>query len=98
MGRRVFSFFTGLEGLNLRALPTIDMAATGKNIARLREGVGLSVRALQAVLGFTSPQAIYKWQRGESLPSIDNLAALAAVLDVGLDDIVIYQNEKEKAL
>ena len=72
-------------------LPTIDMAATGKNIARLRENAGISARQLQVVLGFTTPQAIYKWQRGESMPSIDNMAALAALFGVGLDDIIIYK-------
>lgn len=72
-------------------LPTIDMKATGKNIERLRESVGLSARQLQVFLGFTTPQAIYKWQRGETMPSIDNMAALAAVFGVGLDDIIIYK-------
>lgn len=72
-------------------LPTIDTAATGKNIERLRESAGLSARQLQVFLGFTTPQAIYKWQRGETMPSIDNMAALAAVFGVGLDDIIIYK-------
>ena len=64
----------------MNALPVIDMVATGQNIAALRESAGYSVRKLQAVMGFSTPQAIYKWQRGQSMPSIDNLAALAAVL------------------
>ena len=72
-------------------LPTIDMAATGKNIARLRVNAGITARQLQTFLGFTTPQAIYKWQRGESMPSIDNMAALAALFGVGLDDIIIYK-------
>ena len=67
------------------------MNATGENIAQLRENMGLSVRQLQKILGFSSPQAIYKWQRGESLPSLDNMAALTAVLRVKLDDLVIYK-------
>lgn len=75
----------------MNALPVIDMVATGQNIAALRESAGYSVRKLQAVMGFSTPQAIYKWQRGQSMPSIDNLAALAAVLGVKLDDIIIYQ-------
>ena len=28
---------------------------------------------------------------GESLPSIDNLAVLAAVLNVKMDDIIVYK-------
>ena len=47
--------------------PVIDMAATGANIARLRQERGLTVRDLQQFFGFEEPQAIYKWQRGKSL-------------------------------
>ena len=52
---------------------SIDMEATGKNIARLREENGLSVKDLQNIFGFATPQAIYKWQRGQALPTVDNL-------------------------
>ena len=70
-------------------LPVIDMARTGQNIARLRKQAGLSVRDLQDVFGFATPQAIYKWQQGVALPTIDNLVVLAAVLQVRLDDILV---------
>lgn len=52
-------------------MPTIDMVATGKNIERLRKVAGLSVRDLQDVFGFATPQAIYKWQHGTAMPTID---------------------------
>ena len=70
-------------------LPTIDMIRTGQNIARLRKQAGLSVRDLQDIFGFATPQAIYKWQQGVALPTIDNLVVLAAVLQVRLDDILV---------
>ncbi len=70
-------------------LPTIDMIGTGQNISRLRKQAGLSVRDLQDVFGFATPQAIYKWQQGAALPTIDNLVVLAAVLQVRLDDILV---------
>ena len=70
-------------------LPTIDMIRTGQNIARLRRQAGLSVRDLQDIFGFATPQAIYKWQQGVALPTIDNLVVLAAVLQVRMDDIVV---------
>ena len=69
--------------------PVIDPVATGENIVRLRQERGLSVRDLQAFFGFEEPQAIYKWQRGKSLPSVDNLYALGALLDVPLDEILV---------
>ena len=62
-----------------KAFPVIDPVATGANIVRLRIQRGLSVRDLQAYFGFEEPQAIYKWQRGQSLPTVDNLYALSAL-------------------
>ncbi|MBR3123873.1 MAG: helix-turn-helix transcriptional regulator [Mogibacterium sp.] len=70
-------------------VPVIDLRATGQNIKRMREAAGISVRELQAILGFTNPQAIYKWQNGDSMPSIDNLVILAAVLGVTIDEILV---------
>ena len=70
-------------------LPTIDMVRTGENINKLRKQAGLSVKDLQNILGFATPQAIYKWQQGAALPSIDNLVVLAAVLQVCIDDILV---------
>ena len=70
-------------------LPVIDMVKTGQNIGRLRKQAGLSVRDLQDIFGFATPQAIYKWQQGAALPTIDNLVVLAAVLQVRLDDILV---------
>ena len=70
-------------------LPTIDMIRMGQNIAKLRRQAGLSVRDLQDIFGFATPQAIYKWQQGVALPTIDNLVVLAAVLQVRMDDILV---------
>ena len=67
----------------------INLIKTGENITELRKRAGLSVRDLQEAFGFTSPQAIYKWQRGMCLPTIDNLVALAALLGVTIDDILV---------
>ena len=55
----------------------------------LREERGLTVRQLQRLLGFATPQAIYKWQHGETLPTIDNLVALSAILNVSIEDILV---------
>ena len=70
-------------------MPTIDMVATGRNILRLREAAGLTVRDLQNIFGFATPQAIYKWQHGTAMPTIDNLVVLAAVLEVPMDAVIV---------
>ena len=73
----------------MAGLPTIDMIRTGQNINRLRILAGLTVKDLQDMFGFATPQAIYKWQRGTALPTVDNLVALASILQVRLDDILV---------
>ena len=72
-------------------VPVVDMKLTGQKIASLRIQRGISVRDLQLMLGFTTPQSIYKWQRGETLPTIENLAALACILGVTIDAILAVE-------
>ena len=76
----------------MNRIPVIDMTATGINITRMRINAGLTVKDVQDVFGFSTPQAIYKWQRGTALPTIDNLVVLAAIFGVKIDDILIFQN------
>ena len=74
-------------------IPVIDMTATGMNITRLRIHAGLTVRDLQAIFGFSTPQAIYKWQRGDAMPALDNIIVLAAVFGVTVDAILVYKDD-----
>lgn len=76
-------------------MPTINMAATGRNICRLREEAGFSVKDLQEIFGFATPQAIYKWQHGVSMPTIDNLVVLASVFEVTVDAIIVVDEEED---
>lgn len=75
--------------MTTKPFPVIDPVATGENILRLRKQRGLTVRDLQNWFGFEEPQAIYKWQKGKSLPTVDNLYALGALLEVSMEDILV---------
>ena len=77
-----------------KMFPVIDPVATGENIIRLRKARGLTVRDLQDWFGFEEPQAIYKWQKGKSLPTVDNLYALGALLDVPMEEILVASRPK----
>lgn len=75
-------------------IPAVDLKRTGRNIVTLRESMGISVKKLQMMLGFATPQAIYKWQHGSCLPTVDNLVALSVIFSVPVDTILaIDQNE-----
>jgi transcriptional regulator with XRE-family HTH domain len=84
----------GQEEREMLNFPTIDMVKTGQNIMRLRDRNGFSVKNLQDVFGFTTPQAIYKWQRGTALPTVDNLVVLAVIFHVRIEDILVMDDNQ----
>ena len=84
--------------MGMRGIPYINTVATGQNNDHLRIEAGMSVKDMQAVFGFATPQAIYKWIHGTSMPTIDNLVILAAMFDVTMDEIVAVDNVMSKCV
>lgn len=76
--------------------PQIDVRATGQNIDRLLTQRQISVRTLQTYFGFDTPRAIYKWLRGEHLPSVDHLFALSRLLQIPLQDILVELQQDDQ--
>ena len=77
--------------------PCIDPVATGARIKELRIEKQLTVRDISCYMGFEEPQAVYKWQRGEALPTIDNLYALSRLLNTSMDNIVRGREEDKRS-
>ena len=75
--------------------PVLDIKATGERINQLRKDNNLRVTDVAEYMGFESTQAVYKWQRGESLPTVDNLYALSRLLHTSVDDILIGEKERD---
>ncbi len=74
--------------------PSINMVKTGQNITRMRISAGLSVKDIQQIFGFSTPNAIYKWQKGQAMPTLDNIVVLAVLFGVHIDDLLV-PDEKE---
>ena len=74
-------------------IPVINLTATGKNIDRLCKENNLSIKEMSQILGFTSPQAIYKWIHGMNLPTMDNMAILAYLFHVTIDEILVTEEK-----
>lgn len=76
--------------------PTIDMVGTGRNIKALRQRNGMRVQDLQEILN-VSQQAVYKWERGDSLPDIENQLILAHIfhttIEGGILEIIPGQDD-----
>lgn len=79
----------GDANMNEMPFPVIDCEKTGKNILRLRKLRGLTVKQVQQYFGFEEPRAIYKWQSGQCLPSVDNLYALSVLFQVNMEEILV---------
>ena len=72
-------------------MPTINMIETGKNIKTIMKLNNIKIVQIQQILGFNTPQAIYKWFRGEAMPTIDNMVVLAATLNTTIDNLIVIE-------
>lgn len=77
--------------------PVLDAKATGARIKELRKARHLKVEEVARFMGFESEQAIYKWQRGDSLPTVDNLYALSRLFETSVDDILRGSREENES-
>ena len=77
------------------SIPTVNMIETGKKINALRIETGMSVKDMQQVFGFTTPQAIYKWIHGKSMPTIDNMVILAKLFNTTVDEIIAVDTTED---
>lgn len=75
--------------------PVLDAKATGARIKELRKANHLKVEEVARFMGFESEQAVYKWQRGDSLPTVDNLYALSRLFQTTVDDILRGSREED---
>ena len=70
------------------SIPVINIVETGANIRRLRKQSNIAINSLCDIFGFNTPQAIYKWEQGRSLPTLDNLVILAKIFNVDINSIL----------
>ena len=68
--------------------PTINLEATGQKIKQIMREQNRTVYEIQEYLGFQTVQGIYRWFRGNSMPTIDNLYALSKLFQVPIDEIL----------
>ena len=71
-----------------RNYPVIDMLQTGQNIKHIMLAKGLSVRDVQRFLDFSTPQGIYHWFDGRTMPTLDNIYALSELFQMPVDSIL----------
>lgn len=72
---------------------TIDMLMTGQLIKRLVSERGYSVSEVQERLGLSCPQPIYRWYKGQNIPSVDNLFIMSRMLGLHMEDLLIQRDD-----
>ena len=79
------------------SFPVINLAKTGKNIKRIANENGYSVDMIRDFLGISDKSNVYKWFRGEVLPTVDNLLALSILFGVTINELIVTENIENAA-
>ena len=66
----------------------LDFKAIGNGIRERRQRLGYSQDALAETLGVTH-QAISRWEQGEAMPTVENLAELCSLFDIGFEELLL---------
>lgn len=72
---------------------SINMEATGANIKKLIKASGYSVREIMELTGISTEQAVYKWYRGESIPTIENMLILSNALGIEIKELLVIDGD-----
>lgn len=71
---------------------SLDMVQTGKKLHYIFIKNGCTVKDIQFFLNLACPQSIYRWLKGQTLPSIDNLYRMAEIFQIHMEDMLVAKN------
>ena len=67
----------------------IRQEETGARILALMKERGYTVKDVQQACGFENPQSVYRWIRGDILPSVEKLVILSRILKTDIERILV---------
>ena len=71
---------------------SLDMIQTGKKIHYIFIKNGCTVKDIQCFLNLACPQSIYRWIKGQTLPSIDNLYKMSEIFQIHMEDMLVAKH------
>lgn len=71
---------------------SLDMIQTGKKIHDIFLKNGCTVKDIQCFLNLACPQSVYRWIKGQTLPSIDNLYRMTKIFQIHMEDMLVAKN------
>lgn len=73
----------------------LDSILTGRRIKSLIMEKGYSVRKLQLLLNLSCPQPVYRWIKGQTLPSVDHLYMMHRIFGVHMEEMLVAKDEAD---
>ena len=70
----------------------LDTVSTGYKIKSLMDERNVSIRDVSDFMK-VSFQAVYRWQKGETLPTISNMYILGQLLGTDVDDMLVAKEK-----
>ena len=71
----------------------IDMRLTGLWLKRCTTQKGYSAKELQHYLHLSCPQPVYRWFKGQVLPSVNHLYCLSKLLELHMEALLVPEWE-----
>lgn len=73
---------------------SLDMIMAGQILKNKIRKCGYTVREIQKLLHLSCPQPIYRWMRGCTMPSLDNLYVLSSILGTHMEDLLLPKQDE----
>lgn len=74
---------------------SINMEKTGANIKKLIRERGYTIDEIMTITGISTPQAVYKWFSGKSIPGMETMVVLSEVLGKSIREILVIDGDFE---
>lgn len=71
----------------------IDQHRTGQKLKIIIKLAGYDVKYIQEYLKLSCPQPVYRWFKGQILPSVEKLCALSNLLGVHMEELLVLQGQ-----
>lgn len=71
----------------------IDQQRTGQKLKIMMKLAGYDVKYIQEYLNLSCPQPVYRWFKGQILPSVEKLCALSSLLGVHMEELLVLQGQ-----
>lgn len=71
----------------------IDQQRIGQKLKIIIKLAGYDVKYIQEYLNLSCPQPVYRWFKGQILPSVEKLCALSNLLGVHMEELLVLQGQ-----